>query len=106
MRYRISGFSLIEIAVVLIILGLIGGMAFPSLKAMLDWQKAATTAQNQEKILYALAGYAIKNKSLPYAANPLNPQERSQGIIRRRRGIVPYADLGLPEGMAKDGYQR
>ena len=106
MRHRIPGFSLIEIAIVLIIIGLMGGVALPSLKAMLDWQKAATTAQNQEKILYALASYAIEKKSLPYAANPLNPQEKSPEMIRRRRGIVPYAALGLPESIAKDGYRR
>lgn len=106
MSRRISGFSLIEIAIVLIIIGLISGMALPSLKAMLDWQKTAITAQNQEKILYALASYAIQNKSLPYAANPLNSQEKPHEIIRRRRGIVPYAALGLPESTAKDGYHR
>ncbi len=106
MRYKISGFSLIEIAIVLIIIGLIGGMTLPSLKAMLDWQKTAITAQNQEKILYALASYAIRNKSLPYAASPLNSQEKPHEIIRRRRGIVPYAALDLPEGIAKDGYHR
>jgi competence protein ComGC len=106
MRHKSAGLSLIEMAVVLIIVGLMGGMALPALKTMLDWQKAATTAQNQEKILYALASYAIQKKSLPYAASPLNSQGKQDGASRRRRGIIPYADLGLPEGVAKDGYHR
>jgi prepilin-type N-terminal cleavage/methylation domain-containing protein len=103
MRRDISGFSLIEIAIVLIIIGLISGMALPALISMRDWQKATTTAQNQEKILYALASYAIQNKSLPYAANPTNFYGKQDISTRRRRGIVPYADLGLPESVAKDG---
>lgn len=103
MRHKIPGFSLIEMAVVLIIIGLIGGITLPSLKAMLDWQKAAITAQNQEKILYALASYAIQNKTLPYAESPLSSQEKAHKTTRRR-GIVPYAALGLPESTAKDGY--
>lgn len=104
MRRHIPGFSLIEVAIVLIIMGLISGMALPALKAMLGWQKAAITAQNQEKILYALASYAIQNKSLPYAANPLNAQGKQDEASRRCRGIIPYADLGLSETVAKDGY--
>jgi len=104
MRYKISGFSLIETAIVLIIIGLISGAAFPALITMLDWQKTSTTAQNQEKILYALAGYAIQNLSLPYAANPVNSEGQQDSASHRRRGIVPYADLRLPESMAKDGY--
>ncbi len=105
MHRNIPGFSLIEIAIVLIIIGLISGMALPALISMLDWQKAATTAQNQEKILYALASYAIQNKSLPYAANPGNSYGKQDVTARRRRGIVPYADLGLPESVAKDGHR-
>jgi len=105
MRHTIPGFSLIEIAVVLIIIGVVSGMALPALTSMLNWQKTATTAQNQEKILYALANYAIQNKSLPYAANPIDSYGKQNVTARRRRGIVPYADLGLPESVAKDGYR-
>jgi type II secretory pathway pseudopilin PulG len=106
MSVKLSGFSLIEIAVVLIIIGLIGGMTLPALNVMLDWQKMTTTAERQEKILYALASYAVQNKILPYAANPAHPQGTQDTATRRRRGIVPYRDLGLPESIAKDGYQR
>ncbi len=97
-------FSLIEIAIVLIIMGLVSGMAFPMLKGMLDCQKATITDQNQEKILYALANYAAQNQALPCAANPENLSGEQESA--RRRGIVPYATLGLPESIAKDGYCR
>lgn len=97
-------FSLIETAIVLIIMGLVGGMALPTLKWMLEWQKETVTVHHQEKILYALASYAVQNKMLPYAANPGLPSgSQDKG---RCRGIVPYADLGLPESIAKDGHHR
>lgn len=102
---KISGFSLIETAIVLIIIGIIGGMTFPIIKVMVDWQKTSTTAQNQEKILYALASYVTHWNALPYPADPRQSQGK-QDVLPRRRGIIPYADLGLPEATAKDGYNR
>lgn len=104
MNTRFPGFSLIEMALVLMIMGLIGGVTLSSLKVFLDWQKAAVTAERQEKILYALANYALQNKTVPYAADPDNPQGTQDRDGKRRRGILPYHDLGLPESFAKDGY--
>lgn len=104
MARKVPAFSLIEMAIVLIIIGLISGMALPALKTTLEWQKNATTAQNQEKIIYALASYAVQNKILPCAADPTGHSGKQEK--NRRRGIVPYSDLNLPESLAKDGYQR
>ena len=104
MRARLKGFSLIEMAVVLMIIGLIGGMTLPALKIMLDWQKTTLTADRQEKILYAMANYVIQNKTLPYAADPADLRGKQDKENRRRRGIIPFYDLGLPESFAKDGH--
>jgi prepilin-type N-terminal cleavage/methylation domain-containing protein len=101
---KIPGFSLLEMAIVLIIMGVIGSMTLPALKIMLDNQRAKTTAQRQELILYALASYANQYKILPYAADPTNPTGTEDKSTQRRRGIVPYAALGLPETIARDGY--
>jgi type II secretory pathway pseudopilin PulG len=103
---KIPAFSLIEMTIVLIIIGLISGFAFPTLKVALDNQKIKVTEQNFEKILYALASYANQNKSLPNAADPQNRTGKEDKASNRRRGILPYADLGIPESIAKDGYQR
>jgi hypothetical protein len=93
-------------AIVLIIIGLISGFTLPMLKSIMDAQRAKATAQNQEKILYAIASYANQYKFLPYAADPTTSNGKEDKATRRRRGIVPYATLGLPESIAKDGYQR
>lgn len=104
MNHKIPAFTLIELTIVLIILGMIGQVTLPLLRVLLDRQKATLTAERQEKILYAFATYALHNRSLPYAADPLNHQGKQDFITRRRRGIVPYHDLGLPESVVKDGY--
>lgn len=101
---KAPGFSLMEMALVLIIIGLIGGVTLPTLKIMLEGQRARTTAQHQDQILYALASFANQNKFLPHAADPTASQGRQDTATKRRRGIVPFADLGLPESIAKDGY--
>lgn len=101
MRHNLPGFSLIEMAIVLIIIGLIGGLTMPTLKVMMDWQKASTTAQNQEKIFYALSSYALQHKSLPYAADP-----SGKSMPGRLQGIIPFVALNMPEALAKDGYHR
>jgi type II secretory pathway pseudopilin PulG len=106
MNNKLRAFSLIEMAMVLIIMGMVGGFALPLLKGVLDNQKNKITEQNQERILYALAGYANQNKMLPYAADPQNINGKEDKATYRRRGIIPYADLGIPESIAKDGYQR
>jgi len=103
MARKFHAFSLIETAIVLIIIGLVGGIALPTLKWAVEWQKETITAHHQEKILYALASYAVQNKMLPYAASPeMRSGRQEEG---HRRGIVPYADLGLPESVARDGYR-
>jgi type II secretory pathway pseudopilin PulG len=106
MSHKASAFSLIEMAIVLIIIGLISGFTLPTLKNVIEAQKTKTTELNQEKIMYAMASYANQYKFLPYAADPLNPTGKEDRASCRRRGIVPYTDLGLPESTAKDGHHR
>jgi prepilin-type N-terminal cleavage/methylation domain-containing protein len=104
MNRKVPGFSLIEMAIVLVIVGLVGGVALPSLRVMVDRQKTSTTLERQEKILYALAGYALQHGALPNAARAEHPSGAEDKESKLCRGIVPYATLGLPESFAKDGH--
>jgi prepilin-type N-terminal cleavage/methylation domain-containing protein len=104
MNRKVSGFSLIEMAIVLVIIGLVGSIALPGLKVMVNRQKISTTAERQEKILYALASYALLNGSLPNAASPMHLSGEEDKAHQLCRGVVPYATLDLPESFAKEGY--
>lgn len=92
------GFSLIEMAIVMVILGaLIGGLLMP-LSAQRDVSNRKTTEAQLAEIHDALLGFAQLNGRLPCPTN-IN----SQGLELRNgagncifaNGFVPYATLGV-----------
>ena len=67
---RERGFSLVELAVVLTIMGLLlAGLAMP-LRARIDQQRHDSTAQQLVDIRAALQGHALANDALPCPATP------------------------------------
>jgi len=108
-----SGFSLLEMAIVLVILGIIGGMSLPLLKARLGREAITKTREHQHYVLHAIAAFVEKNRRFPCPANPegqgseygVEPKERKcQG--RKAEGILPFKTLGISEVYAKDGFKR
>jgi len=107
-----KGFALIEIAIALIIMGLILGAGIPSFLHYLKWQKIQQTKEKQEKILYSIAGFVLQNGFVPLPASPYEKGENF-GLSRQSlntpldmRGLVPFRALGLPESYSKDGFKR
>ncbi|EDN68442.1 conserved hypothetical protein, secreted [Beggiatoa sp. PS] len=93
----IRGFTLVEIAVVLMILGLLlGGLLIP-LSAQMDQQKIRVTQQRLEEIKEALIGFAILNGYLP--CPNLSPLEDGQGrdppCNSDNEGQIPWVVLGV-----------
>ncbi len=108
-----AGFSLIEIAIVLTIMGLLSGMAVPALLKYRQYGQFEVTRQRQEMILKSLATHLLVTHQVPCPANPAAKQSEF-GFARLMCtaptkylvGIVPFRTLGLPESMAKDGFGR
>lgn len=95
---REQGFSLLELAIVLLIVGLLlGGLIMP-LGSRMDQQRIETTRQQLEQIRDALAGYALANDALPCPATPASSGQASATATgcTRQHGFVPAATLGLP----------
>ena len=92
-----AGFSLLEMAIVLLIVGLLlGGLIMP-LSSRMDQQKIDTTRQQLEQVRQALVGYALAHDALPCPATPA-----SSGLASatgtgctRQHGFVPAVTLGL-----------
>lgn len=101
-----DGFSLIEAAMVLAILGTVAGYGLPILIQNKDLQKHKITRERLAIIRDALALYAVHHKRLPCPSPDPN-----LGIIGQctasqpnsHKGYIPFRDLGLPQAITKDG---
>ncbi|HMW18831.1 MAG TPA: type II secretion system protein [Accumulibacter sp.] len=102
-----SGFTLTEVAVVLIIVGLLlGGMLGP-LSAQNDLRATNETRAAMAEIREALIGYAVANGRLPCPADPaLANTDPSAGIgedpasgmsCASVAGVLPWVTLGVGE---------
>lgn len=101
---RLSAFSLIEVAVVLIILGVILGLTIPLVTSSHKISQHKTTESHQHQVVQAIAAYVLQHSKFPGAAaqsdgkiSPCHPSDICMGY-------VPYRDLGLPESVARDGH--
>lgn len=106
-----AGFSLLELAIVLVILGIIGGLSLPLLTAHITRSALVKTRAHQEYALSAIAAYVEKNKIFPCPADPqvVGPdygleQKECQG--KKSEGILPFKTLGISESYGKDGFKR
>jgi len=114
------GFTLTELAVAVLILGLlIGGLLIP-LSTQYDISQTRETQRQLEAAREALIGFAIANGRLPCPADPLiasgtpnagieqavggtcgaavmNANQLFSGNPRRATGVLPWTTLGLPE---------
>ena len=104
-RFSSPGFSLLEMSVVLIVMGIIAGFTFPLLTQHLEHTRHKITREHQREVMKALEAYCIDREALPAPGNPQTGEIFSSlGLEEVKTGIVPYRELGLPEEMAKDGF--
>lgn len=95
---RARGFSLIELAVVLVVLGLITLLLVRFLGTAAGEQRAATSRSLLGRADDALLAYAMVNSRLPCPASDASGVEDcGSGQI----GRLPYKTLGLPDASAR-----
>src|SRR5574340_847104 len=98
--YSCRGFSLVELAMVLMIVGLLlGGLIVP-LSAQMEQRRATETQKTLEETKEALTGYAVINGQLPCPADPGIPTGSANAGVANCAfvtGVVPWATLGTTE---------
>ncbi len=107
-----EGFSLTEVALCLVVMGIVLSFGIPSFLQYLRYQRTHETKEKQEKILQSLGGFVLQNGYLPLPSDPFASPENF-GVAREAApnpsdmiGILPFKTLGLPESYAQDGFKR
>jgi prepilin-type N-terminal cleavage/methylation domain-containing protein len=101
-----QGFSLIEIAIVLVVLGFLIGSLLHPLAKKVEQDKINLTQHNLEEIRQALLGYAVLHGCLPCPAIDAAPGEVREKVdidicsqpckySAVQEGFLPWLDLGV-----------
>ena len=94
---RQAGFSLVELSIVILIMGLLlGGIALP-LAQQRDNARLAEAEQQIDEVRDAIEGYLLANGALPCPATPASSGQAAPnaGGRARQHGFVPATTLDL-----------
>lgn len=113
-RSSSSGFTLIEIAIVLVVVGLISSFGLSAFSRVGDGRKQFETKQRMAEVERALLGFVIENGCLPCPADPAGTSgTQASGAVpcgaatcTYAAGALPWVTLGLSEEQAADGWGR
>ena len=120
-----SGFTLVEIAFVMVLAGLILAALIASYLRWNDILRSSTTRENIAIISDALSAYVVRNYRIPCPADPANGGPEPFGAeigsgatgaillpaggcanlgVGETEGLVPFVTLGLDASIMRDGW--
>ncbi len=104
--HRCTGFTLVELAIVMVIVGLMLGGLMMSLAQTRENARRSDAQGQLEEIVDALYGFAQARGRLPCPATPASNGAEAPvggGTCSRQHGFVPAASLGLSGPVNGDG---
>jgi len=106
-HHRSKGFTLVEMAMVLLIMGLLLAGGLTVLSTQIEQQRIGDTQRQLEQAREALMGFALANGRFPCPASAvvvsgaatagLEPTPVVAAGCANLAGVLPWATLGLPE---------
>lgn len=110
MKAQTRGFTLLEMAIVFVVIGLLlGGLLMP-LSTQVENHQRAETKKVLAEIKEAILGYALSNGYLPCPDSDTPPDGRENragnictgnnagdGVNRSWHGVIPWIDLGIED---------
>ena len=105
-RNRPSGFTLVEMAVVVVLMGIVMTLGLRMLQATQNNAAYSQTQAKQERIKLALIAFLRTNGRLPCPDSALPPTgvEPAACLVNAGRGVLPWQALGLGSGDVQDGW--
>lgn len=114
------GFTLIEIAIVLVVIGLIVSGGLLAVSPVIQSAKISETKQKMATVEAALLGYIIANGCMPCPAQrgaaatgqtadtaaAVYTGCTTNGCVTNGEGLVPWVSLGIAQDDATDGWNR
>lgn len=109
LRNKHKGFTLIEMAVVVFLIGILATMGLSAANSILASSTISTTKKKQELIRDVLIAYIANNKRLPCPSIDENGFESRTttvpNVCTGYFGTLPYLTLGLSKSAATDGWE-
>jgi prepilin-type N-terminal cleavage/methylation domain-containing protein len=103
-QLRSRGFTLVELALVLIIMALMGGAIVSVTFSLRDTQRAVTTRAKLAAIDAAIVSFVAVNRRLPCPANGQLNTGTEMSPCQNPSGVVPWVALGLAAQDIEDGW--
>lgn len=116
-----AGFTLVELAICLCIVGLLAGGFLDAAGTYFKVEKTNETRHRMDFVMNVLSAYAQTHYRLPCPADPTATdrqagEEEDNGkcfvtggnaaLYRRTEGILPWKELAIPQNMAMDAWGR
>ena len=92
-----AGFTLVEMAIGILVIALLLGSILVPLSTQVEQRKISETQKALDEIREALLGYALTQGYLPcpaVSATTGTEGSRAAGVCNSRMGFLPWADLG------------
>lgn len=105
-RRHSAGFTLVEMAVVVLLIGIVLTMGLGMMRSTQENAAWSETRLKQDRIKVALIGFFRTNGRLPCPDSALPPTGAEPGacLVNAGRGVLPWKVLGLSVGDVQDGW--